>query len=151
MNPLPNVESFLVTALKADPTLAGLIGNRVYSAKPPASPVTPNTVVYPCVVFAFYSSSGVTAFNPQDNRVLELPSYTIKAVTEGNDYGSAHRIVNAFDTVMKSLQGAATWDGRTVQIQGWRKQNWIEYNEDDKSGVRYNHVGAVYRAFVSGV
>jgi hypothetical protein len=151
MNPLPNVEKFIVSTLLNNGAVAALVGNRVYSGKPPDKPTSGNTVIFPCVVFTFYSGIGVTALCDTDNRVLELPVYTVKAVTQAEDYGGAHEIANAIDEVLKAARGPVTYAGRTVQLQGLRKHEWIAYQEPDEAGRRINHVGANYRAFVSGV
>lgn len=151
MNPLPNAEKFLKTTLGANAGVIALVGNRIYSRKSPEKPISPNTVVYPCVVFAQNSGMGSTSFGNDDNRTLEVPIYIVKAITKGDDLTVAHKIANAIHETLRTARGLVEWDGRSVNVQGVRLQEWIEYEEEDEEGTTTNHVGATFRLFISGV
>jgi hypothetical protein len=147
MNPLPNAEKFIKDTLRASTALKALVGDptRVFSARPPQA------AVFPCVVYNLHTSSGSSALGPNDSRVAELLTYMVKAVTVGESYGEAHEIANAFDEALRIASGPVTFSSRTVEVQGVRKEGpWIEYQEEGPDGVRYNHVGATFRLFVSG-
>jgi hypothetical protein len=145
MNPLPLCEKFIRDTLKNDSGVSALVSSRIYSGRPPQK-----TGGFPCIVFSLLTGAGESAFGPNDERMLEKPVYTVKAVTEGEDYGTAHAIAQAFDTALRSARGPVTHNSLTAYIQGAKKQEWLEYQEDSPEGVRFNYVGANYRLFLSG-
>lgn len=127
------IEDWLYETFTGDVTLTGLVGNQVYALQ------APQNKVYPFVLFAPQNPRDINTLGARGAvRALML----IKAVNEGNS--TPQEIADRIDALL---------DGQQVTHQGkrlcWRREQIVEYPETPAgTGIRYNHLGGLYRCLV---
>lgn len=134
------IDIFLTTKLAGFAPLTALIGaNNVWAD------LAPEGKAPPFVTFQFLSGDDRTAFGTE--RILNISQYVVKAVTEGVSYQQAAQIATQAELAIIGQQQMVTIDGFTYHVQGCYRLRPIRFPEV-KEGVRYNHVGGVFRIFI---
>lgn len=129
--------AFLFTRLSGSTVLTELVKGRVYNRQ------APERAAFPLVIFAFMSGLD-TEQAGSGGRVLYRPLYQVKGVTEGGSFQTAARIANAIEAALVGAKGTAQFDGHGFHFRGCYREQPLEYDEISE-GVRYQHVGGLYR------
>lgn len=147
---LQALDKFIWQKLTGDATLVALVGT--YGTPPTTAPkvfadTALQSVAPPYVLFTFNSSEDITSLGKPRIRHIVRPLYLIRVVTKGDDYALAGQVADRIDAVMHGATGTvATPTALVVQSTG--REQLIRYQEAP-GGVRHNHVGGLYRFFVS--
>lgn len=137
MNEERAVATFLVAALDASDAVAALAGERIYEGQ------APEGVEYPLIVFRLQGGSDTNALG-SDVRTLVRLQYLVKAICAGDDYSPADAVMAAVDAALCGARGPVTVADVTYQVQTICREHPVRYLEY-VDGVRYNHVGGLYR------
>lgn len=151
-NALLAVDTWLTQILTGDATLAQLVANAWAAQQVP--PVTPPTTPAYLWVWSDLASQGTPyphiVFNTQAAkntlgvgavRILTDPLYTIKVIGRNSSYAELQPIVERMDTLLESALNAVV---NGIAIRRCYQEEAIKYPEVDE-GVRYNHIGGMYR------
>ncbi len=98
--PETRAERYLYLNLTTDATIAGIVGNRVYSHVAPATVTT-----YPLIVFQKLASLDDTHGNAS-HIIWSRMVYLVKAITEGDSATSLQTLVDRMMTVLHATHGA---------------------------------------------
>jgi hypothetical protein len=115
--------------------LAGLIGTAIYDD------LAPQEAEPPYIVAGLHAENDVWVV--RGTRIAVEADFLVKAVTRGNSYIGAASIMALADPLL-AARGTVVSGAGTLFIIGCRRTSVVQYPELD-SGVRYNHVGGVYR------
>lgn len=106
INELPRAERWLTTVLKADVTIAGLIGTRVYADVMPVG----DDSAYPAIVFNLLSP-GEDLLASGSSRVIASPVYLVKAINRGRSLQALQTLADRVDQVLHEARGGVTGAG----------------------------------------
>lgn len=98
---------------------------------------------FPYVIFEYQSSEDLNAI-PPDIRIFTRPIYLIKVVTRSDSYQSGAAIADQIEAAILKKSGVV--DG-IIQVMGEFRISPVRYSEDFQ-GIRYNHIGGLYKFFV---
>jgi len=125
------IEPWLYATLAGDPSLAALVGDRIFGA------LTPDELSDPYVTFALTSARDIAGIGTA--RILVDALYTVKAVAQTTSLDDVRPIAARIDAL---LQGAtADTPGHVLSVT---RRNTISYPEVSR-GVPFLHLGAVFR------
>jgi hypothetical protein len=98
INETTRAERWIRTILLSDPTIAGIVGARVYAE------VAPSGATEPFVVMQFLGSPDAIYGN--DNTIIwQKLAYIVKAITKGNSSSSLQTLVDRINTVLHAQRG----------------------------------------------
>lgn len=129
------VDKWLASVLGADATLSGLVGSRIYSY------LAPNGSVFPFIIYAYQGSIDVIAIG--GIRIMNNGVYQVKSVGQSNSMVAQEAIANRIDTLLHGKTGTVAGG---IVLACVREQP-IAYVEN-LNGLRYNHLGGLYRTIV---
>lgn len=135
VNELDAASKFIYAQLTGNVTLMGLV-NGVFED------LAPQEVLPPYVIFSFQSALDLQALPPV-TRILTRPIYLVKAVTQGDTHAASAAIANQIELSLLQQQGLVGG----IVILGEHRLEPIQFTEA-RDGVRYSHVGGLYRLFV---
>lgn len=126
------VDQWLYGLLTGDPTLAGLVGGRVYGY------VAPEGAALPFVVYSHQAGSDVRGNGP--TRFMASLLYQVKAVGAGASFQPLKAIADRLDALLQGASGTVA-DGRVLVCV---REQPIAYVEID-NGIIYRHAGGLWR------
>lgn len=147
-SPITAVETFTRARLIASSNITNLLeGQFVYSEQAPEGKDPPY------IIISYSGSSIRTAYGAHTtNDILTNLIYLVKAVTMGNAYDEADKILDYVDEILATAMGQITENGIVFNVSGYVKQELIKLPpEIVAGGDRYNHVGYLYRVTVEKV
>jgi len=139
MHELRGCDSFVYSRLTGDPTLAALIGTKVYT-RPAPSGTAP-----PYVIMTFLSSVDRNALGP-GTRILTRPLYLIRCITTDPNTNIADQIADRIDDLLVGHFGSVP--AQNIFIGMIVREEAIRYEEVSPSGIVTQHTGGRYRMFV---
>jgi hypothetical protein len=141
------VETKTRSLLLASSNIVNLVGQRVYAD------AVPENGVVPAIVISNSGGSDNTAFGAHtSNRIKTSLLYLIKAVTKGQNYDLADKIMDYVDEVLGSASGTVTENGILYNVLGYVRETPIKLPPEIRTGgERFNHLGAIYRVEVHKV
>ena len=128
-------DQWLYSKLTDDATLAGLIGARVYSYMAPLG------ATLPAIIYAY--QGGVDVTEVANYRIFNSGLYQVKAVGQGESMVAIATIAHRIDEVLHRASGSVT-GGAILACVRERPLSYPEFT----NGVRYNHLGGIYRILV---
>ena len=126
------VEQWLYTVLSGDAALAALVSG-VYGY------LAPQDATPPWVTFTHQAGTDVMGVGTA--RVMTSFLYQVKATGSGGSGAALKPIADRIDALLHGKSGT-TADGRIISCV--REQD-LAMVEVDPSGVRWNHIGGIYR------
>lgn len=131
-------DQWLYSKLTGDATLASLIGARVYSYMAPLG------ATLPAIIYAYQGGKDVTEV--ANYRIFNSGLYQVKAVGQGESMVAIAAIAHRIDTVLHRSSGTVSGGAilACVREPGRSALSYAEYT----NGVRYNHLGGIYRILV---
>lgn len=126
------IAEWLYGRLVADPQLAALVGDRVFSYVAPAGST------YPLVLFSLQGGHDVSALGAA--RVMMSCTVLVKAVDKGSTFARLRPIASRLDQLLQGASGQV-WSGSVLMCV---REQPIEYVEVD-DGVEWRHLGGLYR------
>ena len=126
------IDALLISTLAGDPTLAGLIGNRVYSD------VAPDGAVFPFVVYSLAAAPTVRGVGAA--HIMSNATYTVKAVDDSATYATLRVIADRIDALLIGLEGANDYG----TVLAGTKEETIRFTILE-AGRQYRHLGGQYR------
>lgn len=136
--PETRAERWLYLQLTSDPTIAGIVGTRVYANVAPKSVTT-----YPLIVLQPLGTQGDTYGNGP-YIVWSRLAYLVKAITAGASVTALQTLVDRVNTVLHARHGA-TADAR-IDYCIRRRSFRMETQEGD---TRYQHLGSEFELAVA--
>jgi hypothetical protein len=136
MNETTAVNKFLYEQITADPTLQGLVGDRVYMDIPPPQSS------FPLIIVGFLASTPL--HKNGGGILLHRLIYSVQAVGAGDSYAPLSAIAGALDTCLVQSY-CLSQDGYT--FENISKQSALQYTEtvDDR---HFKHLGGIYAILV---
>lgn len=135
MSELNAIDRYIFGALTADPTLAGVVGQRVY-----VDIATPAAAM-PYIIFQMQASVDLMPVGP--GRIWADCLYLVRGVTEATSYGGALKtIADRIDAVLHATAGANV-DGTVWACVRDRPYRLPEVAD----GRNYRHAGAIFRIY----
>jgi len=129
--------AWAIGLLAADATVTGLVSTRVYDSLAPQDTDEPYIIIQQQA----YSEDGTSIAGDIGAGRMML---TVKAVTQSAGFASAEAIYKAAHAAIQGQTGNVSG----AIIHSCIRDSVIRYPEISR-GVRYNHLGGVYRMFVS--
>lgn len=134
MTELSAADKWLYTTLSGDAALAAIVGTRVYDT------LAPEGSAFPCVVFSYQGGHDVHTNGP--GRVMVSALYQVKVIGKDGAFSELTSAAERIDELLHARHGSNT-DGLAWAV----REQPIKYMETD-SGVRYYHLGGLYRIYV---
>lgn len=133
MSDLTRVDEWILTKLRDDPQVGGVIGQRVYSD------AAPQGAAMPMVLFAFLGGSDKTqTFLRRFTNAI----YLVRAVAQSSSYAAVEPISDRIDEILNvPTQGAFV---RGVLITNVLREQ-PHQRKDLENGVPYVYLGGFYR------
>lgn len=128
-------DQWLYDKLTTDVTLAGLVGNRIYSYVAPAG------ATFPLIVYAYQGGNDLAEVG--NLRIFNTGLYQVKAVGQGLSMAAIAPIAHRIDTVLHRASGSVVGGSILACV----REQPLSYAEHS-GGVRYNHLGGLYRILV---
>lgn len=128
-------DQWLYSKLTTDATLASLLSGRVYSYMAPLG------AAFPVIIYAYQGGTDVSEVGGY--RIFNSGLYQVKAVGKGESMAALAAIANRLDAVLHRASGTAT-GGAILACVRERPVSYSEYT----TGMRYNHLGGIYRILV---
>ena len=129
------VDRWLNEVLTGDATLSAMVDGRITGDEYPAE--WPNPLVH------FDMSSTRDLLGVGGQRVAVHAVYLVKVVTEGSSYAAARPIASRIDALLHQTQDTRSYGSITCV-----REAVVRYGEAI-SGVRYRHLGGMYRIFAA--
>jgi hypothetical protein len=124
------VSAWLAEVLGGDAVLSAMVGGRLYSSPPQAAE-------FPLAMWGLRQSSSIAALDGMGR--LERSAWQVEAVGMGGGYEDLRPIADRIDALLSGAVGTPA---------GWRfraaRDSSLQFAEDH-AGVRYHHLGAVWR------
>jgi len=132
---LIRIEQWIYQTLAADPTIAGIVGARIYAD------IAPQDAVFPMILFAHIGN--VDVIRSGNNGRMAKSIFLVRVVGKGTSVGgSLKAVADRFDPLL--LQENITVDGvRIAYVQ--HDQHAIR--KDSENGVPMSYVGSYYLIF----
>jgi hypothetical protein len=134
MNELSAIETAILDTLGNDETLAGMVGDRIYSD------LAPQGALCPHVVFQYRAGRDTKGVNKK--RLLTQANYAVKVVSSGQTYAGIAEIAERLDTVLE--QAKPVVDGQRL---AFTREQPIGYAET-ANGLVFRHLGGLYQVTV---
>lgn len=133
------VETWLYARLNGDATLKGLLGTgeRIFRE------VAPVGAALPYVVYQHRSHSDVRGVASQ--RIMGNLTYMVKVIAQTADALSVKAAAVRVDVLLQGASGT-TAGGRVI---GCIREQSVTYEETADSGVRFQHLGGIYRIYAT--
>lgn len=128
-------DQWLYSKLTTDATLASLLSGRVYSYMAPLG------AAFPCIIYAYQGGADTAVVGGY--RIFNSGQYQVKAVGQGESMAALAAIANRLDTVLHRAAGTVT-GGAILACVRERPLSYAEFT----NGLRYNHLGGIYRILV---
>lgn len=135
MSEIVRADVWLHGKLSVDATLTAAVSTRIYSY------LAPSGTTFPFVVYAFQGGADVSAIGAI--RIMNSGLYQVKAVGQGNSMVAVEAIANRIDALLHGVTGTVSGG---VILACVREQP-LAYVENS-NGIRYNHLGGLYRIFI---
>ena len=118
---------------------------RIYDTFVPQSPITGQTLLFPCIVFQ--QQAGVDVWGVGARRIFVRPLWTVKVILDSgstvyNSFKHAGTIFSIVDATLQNTSGAVT-DGSIYSC--YRDSDSIRYTEPKPAGGYFLHRGAMFR------
>jgi hypothetical protein len=132
---LARVEQWMYATLAADPTIAGVVGSRIYADE------APQGTDFPLVIFAHIGN--VDVVRALGNGRMAQAIYLVRAVDKGSSTsGGLKTVADRFDPLLLV---------QNVVVDGVRI-NYVQHDQhhirkDATSGVPYSYLGSYYLVF----
>lgn len=136
-NEIVLVDKWLAGLLGNDVALAEMVNARIFSYLAPAG------TIFPFVLYAYQGSSDVIAVGGY--RILNSGVYQVKGVVKGDSMVAAEAIANRIDMLLTRATGTVV-GGIVLACVRERPIAYPEISD----GLRYNHLGGLYRIQVQG-
>jgi hypothetical protein len=137
MSETARARAWIYTRLANDPTMQGLVGQRVYHGVAPAG------TQFPYVVFQLLSP-GNDLLVVGGARVWAEPLYLVKAVVKGTSTGQIEPVADRIDALLHAQSGTVT-NGVIWAATRERPHEQPELTD----GVMYQNLGGEYRLLAS--
>lgn len=131
-----DIRTWLYGVLSGDAALVALVGAGGIHANQ-----LPQVQIYPCLLFSLQSGVDI---NSLGERGLVNQLWQIQAINVGESSAALGPAMARIDVL---LQEVIATSGGGLRLR-WRREQTLEYPET-QNGIRYNHVGAMYRCFAS--
>lgn len=128
-------DQWLYGKLTTDATLTSLISTRVYSYMAPLG------AVLPAIIYAYQGGQDVAEV--AGYRIFNSGLYQVKAVGAGGSMAVVAAIAHQIDEVLYRASGNVA-GGAILACVREQPVSYAEYS----NGVRYNHLGGLYRILV---
>lgn len=135
MNEASRIAKWLTATLKADVTLAGIVGTRVFNGLPPSG------TALPYITFNQQASRDVQGNGT--HRSMTRPLYQVKGVVKAASMNAqSDQIAERIDEILQNTS-AETYDDVILSI---RRESEVVYQEvGSDPAQRFFHHGGVYR------
>lgn len=134
---LARVEQWMYTTLAADPTIAGIVGTRIYADE------APQEAAFPMIVFAHIGN--VDVLRSGANGRMAKSIFLVRAAGLGSSTaGSLKTVADRFDPLL--LVQNVTVDG--VRI-GYVQHDQHHIRKDSSDGIPVSYIGSYYLVFTS--
>lgn len=132
---LVRIEQWIYQTLAADPTITGVVGNRIYAE------IAPQGATFPLVLFAHIGN--VDVVRAMNNGRMAKSIVLVRVVGTGTStQGNLKTVADRFDAVL--LQSNVTFDGvRIAYVQ--HDQHAIR--KDAENGIPMVYIGSYYLVF----
>ena len=136
---LVRVEQWIYQTLAADPTVASVVGTRIYAD------AAPQTTTFPLIVFAHIGN--VDVVRAWNNRRVAKNIFLVRVIGKGNSVtGDLKAVADRFDPLL--LKENIVVDGvRIAYVQ--HDQHAIR--KDSENGIPMSYVGSYYLIFTQPV
>lgn len=132
------IDEWLYASLTGDSTLAGIVGNRVYSE------MAPDTATFPFVLFAHLSSVDVPTHNQY--RIMVDAVYVVRGIVQDMSYNAESKaMAEAIDRILHRSSGGSADSGGALIFTSQRTQPFRV--AEQQSGKSYRHLGGQYRIY----
>lgn len=135
-------DRFLFGVLSVDPTIQGLVGDRVFTEDAPPG------AAFPYIIIKLQASQS-DSYAMGNIRVLATADFIVEAVGQGQtpDFIALEPIASQIDVLLQAQAGSNVGGtiAQCVRLRPWR------YREIDDEGRHYAHLGGVYRLIIQGV
>lgn len=128
-------DQWLYSQLSADTTLSALVGVRIYSYVAPAGTPTP------FVIYAYQGGQDVAEVG--NHRIFNSGLYQVKAVNQGLSMAEIAPVAHRIDEILHRSSGGVV-GGSILACVREQSISYVEHG----NGVRYNHLGGIYRIIV---
>lgn len=128
-------DQWLYSKLSTDATLISLVGTRIYSYVAPAGTLTP------FVVYAYQGGQDIAEVG--NYRIFNSGLYQVKAIGQGLSMAAIAPIAHRIDALLQRASGSVAGGSILACV----REQPISYLELS-NGVRYNHLGGIYRIIV---
>lgn len=98
----------------------------------------------PYIIMTLQAATDKNAIGAR-NRLFTRPLFSIKGVTQGTDDTVGYQIADAIEDALRGQSDFVGADG-VVKLGVFREEP-LDYPEYE-DGIRYNHIGGLYRVFV---
>ena len=127
------IEVWIVETLNADPTVAQLVGGRIFDTPPPEG------TQYPYIIYNMSSVNDVRGVGTQ--RIMSDTIYIVKAVASTEQTRRLAELAGAMDAALTLTQPAAV--GLIGTVHSSVRERPVKFNEYT-GGNRYSHRGGEY-------
>lgn len=127
--------SWIRATLTSDPTLAGLVGQRVYEG------VAPQGAAYPYVVFAILPNLESDIRGLSASRLGTNHEFICRAVGKDTSFVALQPIAERIDALLHGGSGATAPSGRVVACTRTGPAQMVETDD----GITYRYLGGRYR------
>lgn len=136
MSAIPEVASglaFFLAQLRAGTTSPGGVCVGAASVGTP----------FPCIIVAFQSGIDVVYANAKRSFIDAL--YQVKAVGVASDPDAIVTLAGQIENALGGDQGLQHVNVTGGHVLSCQRQNPLMYNDEDKAGTQYMHIGGIYR------
>jgi hypothetical protein len=138
-------DAFIVSRLRADPTIAGIVGRG--SAARIFADVAPELATLPVIVFQV-QAAGPDTMAVGAVRVQVRPLYLVRAIARQESWqGQLRTLGDRIDAVLHKAALSATADG---VVWGSVREEAFRLVESE-GGVQHRHLGGLYRLWAEGI
>jgi hypothetical protein len=131
---LARVEQWLYSTLAADPTIAGVVGTRIYADE------APQEAAFPLIVFAHIGN--VDVLNSFGNGRVAKVIYLVRAVAKGSSVNPILSVADRFDPLLlvNNVTVGTTYINYVQHFQH-------AIRKDSENGVPLSYLGSYYYIF----
>lgn len=127
--------------LKASPSLAGYLGDRIYEG------AAPKSAAYPFVIYDVVSAVDLMVVGPE--RIWSDTLVLVKAVAQSSSLALAP-LASAIDVALTSPTGGTVASPSGQVFTSVREEPFRLHELDSELGVWFTHLGGRYRLYAKG-
>lgn len=129
--------NFILSTLRNDPMLMSLSPGGIFVGAAPIG------ATFPCTLVSFQSGIDVVAANAK--RLMVDALYQVKGVGVSSDPDAVVALASQIDDTLGGDEGLRHVDVTGGHILSCQRRSPLLYNDIDKAGTQYMHIGGIYR------